>query len=63
MYGILFLSQQPKAKDFRRHCYNVFFPHVWQQLTKKIQEQHQQVIPDCDNQIQAHHEKILRLNQ
>ena len=63
MYGILFLSRQPKAKDFRRHCYNVFFPHVWQKLTKKIQEEHQQAIPDCDNQIQAHQQKILRLNQ
>ena len=63
MYEILFLSRQPKAKDFRRHCYNVFFPHVWQKLTKKIQEEHQQAIPDCDNQIQAHQQRILRLNQ
>ena len=28
MYEIVFSSQQPKAKDFRRHCCNVLFPHV-----------------------------------
>ena len=27
-YGLLFSSQQPKANDFRRHCWNVLFPHV-----------------------------------
>ena len=26
MYELLFSSQQPKAKDFRRHCCNVLFP-------------------------------------
>ena len=34
-YKRLFSSQQPKAKDFRRHCCNVLFPHIRQQLTKK----------------------------
>ena len=28
MYELLFLSQQQKAKAFRRHCCNVLFPHV-----------------------------------
>ena len=28
MHELLFSSQQPKAKDFRRHCFNVLFPHV-----------------------------------
>ena len=28
MYELLFSSQQPKAKGFRRHCFNVLFPHV-----------------------------------
>ena len=28
MYEIVFSSQQPKTKDFRRHCCNVLFPHV-----------------------------------
>ena len=70
MYELLFSSQQPKAKNFRGHCYNVLFPHVRQQLTNKIQEEHQQVITDRDNQIQAleytnhkHQQKILRLNE
>ena len=67
MYELLFLSQQPKAKDFRRHCCNVLFPHVRQQLTNKMKEEHQQAIEekdaalalltvdlqDRDNQIQA----------
>ena len=67
MYEVVFSSQQPKAKDFRRHCCNVFFPHVRQQLTNKMKEDHQQAIEekdsalalltddlqDRDNQIQA----------
>ena len=35
MYELLFSIQQPKAKDFRRHCFNVLFPHVRQQLGDK----------------------------
>ena len=30
MYELLFSSQQPQAKDFRRHCCNMLFPHVRQ---------------------------------
>ena len=30
MYEHLFSSQQPKAKEFRKHCCNVLFPHVRQ---------------------------------
>ena len=40
MYEIVFSNQQPKAKDFRRHCCNVLFPHVRQQLTNKMKEEH-----------------------
>ena len=39
MYELLFSSQQPKAKDFRRHCCNVLLPYVRQQFTKKIKKQ------------------------
>ena len=70
MYEIVFSSQQPKAKDFRRHCCNVLFPHFRQQLTNKIQEEHQQAIEEKDNQIKAlefrneeHQHKILKLNK
>ena len=28
MHELLFSSQQPKAKEFRRHCCNVLYPHV-----------------------------------
>ena len=60
MYEIVFSSQQPKAKDFRRHCCNVLFPHVQQYLANKMKEDHQQAIEEKDNQIQ---QKILRLNE
>ena len=48
MYELLFSSQQEKAKDFRRHCCNVLFPHVRQQLTNKMKEDHQQTIEEKD---------------
>ena len=51
MHEIVFSSQQPKAKDFRRHYCNVLFPHVRQQLANKIQKEHQQAITDRDNQM------------
>ena len=35
MYELLFPGQQPKAKDFRRHCFDLFFPHVLQQLSDR----------------------------
>ena len=41
-YEIVFSNQQPKAKDFKRLCCNVLFPHFRQRLTNKIQEEHQQ---------------------
>ena len=41
-YEIVFSNQQPKAKDFKRLCCNVLFPHFRQWLTNKIQEEHQQ---------------------
>ena len=60
MYEIVFLSQQPKAKDFRRHCFNVLFPsdksHAMEieDLTSRVQaleftnETHQQIIKEKD---------------
>ena len=39
MYKLVFGSQQPKAKDFRKHCFNVLFPHVQQQITNKMMHQ------------------------
>ena len=56
MYQLLFSSEQLKAKDFRRHCCNVLFPHVRQQLTNKLKEEHQQAITD-------YQQEILRLNE
>ena len=50
MYELLFSSQQPKAKDLRRHCCNVLFPHVLQQLSDKS---HAMEIEDLTGRIQA----------
>ena len=50
MYELLFSSQQPKAKDFRRHCCNVLFPHVWEQLNDKS---HAMEIEGLTDRIQA----------
>ena len=50
IYELLFLSQQPKAKDFRRHCYNVLFLHVWQRLSDKS---HTMETEDLTGRIQA----------
>ena len=46
MYEVLFGSQQPLARKLRKHCCNVMFPHIRQQLTDKLLE-------DRDNRIQA----------
>ena len=46
MYEVFFGSQQPLARKLRKHCCNVMFPHVRQQLTDKLLE-------DRDNRIQA----------
>ena len=48
MYEIVFSSQQPKGKEFKRHSCNVLFPHVRQQLTIKMKEDHQQAIEEKD---------------
>ena len=48
MYELLLSSQQPKAKDLRKHCCNVLLPNVRQQLTNKMKEDHQQAIEKKD---------------
>ena len=60
MYELVFSSQQQKAKAFRKYCCNKMFPHVRQQLTDKLVEDHhprtthlQQAVEDRDNRIQA----------
>ena len=46
MYEVLFSSQQPLARKLRKHCCNVMFPHLRQQLRDKLLE-------DLDKRIQA----------
>ena len=74
MYELFFPSQQPKAKNFRKHSCNVMFPHIRQHLTNKmvddlihgnqqtiigIQREHQLAITGRGNQIRAiQHENL-----
>ena len=66
MYELLFSSQQPKAKDFRRHCYNVLFPHVRQQLSNKSHTMETEDLTSCvqaleftnEEERQAHQQKF-----
>ena len=71
MYELLFSSQPQKAKDVRRHCCNVLFPHVCQQLSDKL---HAMEIEDLTGRVQAleftskeerqtHQQQVLRLNE
>ena len=53
MYEVLFGSQQPLAKKFRKHCCNVMFPHIRKQFVDKMQEDHQKAIEQWDTRIQA----------
>ena len=53
MYELVFSSQQPLAKKFRKHCCNVMFPHIRKQLVDKMQEDHQKAIEERDTRIQA----------
>ena len=53
MYELVFSSQQQKVKAFRKYCSNQIFPHIRQQLTDKLVEDHQKAIEDRDNRIQA----------
>ena len=71
MYELLFSNQQPRAKDFRRHCFNVLFPHVQQQLSDKLQAMEIEDLTNCvqaleftnEEERQAHQQQILRLNE
>ena len=38
MCELVFGSQHPKAKNFRKHCCNVMFPQIRQQLANKMKE-------------------------
>ena len=47
MYEIVFSIQQPKAKAFGKHCFNVLFPHVCQQLSDKSRAMEIEDLADC----------------
>ena len=48
MHELLFSSQQPEAKGFRKHCCIVLFPYIRQQHTNKMKEDYQQAIKEKD---------------
>ena len=60
MYELLFSSQQPKAKDFRRHCCNVLFPQVRQQLSDKLHVMETEDLTDCVQALEFTNETINR---
>ena len=66
MYELLFSSHQHKAKDSRKHCCNVLFPHVRQQLTNQMEEDHQQTITGIQEEHQVateeHEQAVALLN-
>ena len=43
---MVFFSQQPLVKAFRKHCCSVMFSHIWQKLTDKMKEEHRQAIEE-----------------
>ena len=49
LYELVFSSQQPLTKSFWKHCCNVMFPHIRQQLIDKMKE----AIEEKDTRIQA----------
>ena len=53
MFELVFGSQQPKAKDFRRHCSNAMFLHIRKKLTNKLEEDHQQAITEIQDSISS----------
>ena len=58
MYELLF-SKQPLAKKLRKHCCNVMFPHIRQQLTDKMVEEHQRAVTVLKEDIQHKDEPIV----
>ena len=64
MYELLFSSQQPLAKAFRKYCCNTMFPQIRQKLTDKIQEEHQQAFAGIQEEHQlaiVEHEQAITL--
>ena len=51
-HELVFGSQKPKAKDFRKHCCNVMFPQIRQQLADKMKKDHQLAIEEFQGQHQ-----------
>ena len=55
----LFSCQQPLVKKLRKHCCNVMFPHIRQQLTDKMVEEHQRAVTVLKEDIQHRDEQIV----
>ena len=48
MYELIFSSQQPLAKEFRKYCYNVMFPLIRQKMVENLRIEHQLAIEEKD---------------
>ena len=47
---LIFGSHQDKGKSYRKHCYNLMYPHIRPQLTNKMEEDHQLKITGIQRQ-------------
>ena len=56
LYELVFSSQEPVAKAFRKHCCNVIFPYIRQQMIDRVIKEKEAALAllnDRDNKIQA----------
>ena len=67
LYELVFTSQQPKAKLFRKYCCNIMFPNIRQKLVdidlESSNRQHQLAIEEKDHQHQLAIEDMGREHQ
>ena len=48
MYELMFFSQQPLEKEFRKYCCNVMVPHIRQKMLEHLIIEHQLAIEEKD---------------
>ena len=53
LFELVFISQQPLAKSFCKHCCNVRFPHIWQQLLNRVIEEKEAALALLNDELQS----------
>ena len=53
LYELVFSSQEPLAKAFRKHCCNVMFPHIQQQMTDRVIEEKEAALALLNDELQT----------